>query len=167
MCADCELRDTRGPGVRSVQAVPRVFQLATGREGIEGEGLHEANLEWLWPPVPLGRQEHRGLAWRLLPLLASPKTQIHWNLASQTRRVQVQQITWSRQVNLVVPFIIERNLTTYVIGHISDYVRVICKVKQMKPWVQSQTLSLWESTQRHPSFLKALLIIHKECAGLL
>ena len=41
--------------------------------------------------------------------------------------------------------------------------RVICKVKQMRSWVVSQTLSLRESTQSHPSFpLMLKFIIHKE-----
>ena len=33
--------------------------------------------------------------------------------------------------------------------------RAFHKVKQMKPWVQPQTLSLWELIQNHPSFLNA------------
>ena len=46
-------------------------------------------------------------------------------------------------------------------------IRVICKIKQMKPWVYSQTLSLWELTQSHPSFLMLKLSSSKSGVGLL
>ena len=31
--------------------------------------------------------------------------------------------------------------------------RILCEIKEMKPWVGSQTSSLPELTQRHPNFL--------------
>ena len=49
----------------------------------------------------------------------------------------------------------ERNKSSIYLVEILGDIIVICKVKQMKLWDQSQTLSLWELTQSHPSFLNA------------
>lgn len=61
---------------------------------------------------------------------------------------------------MALGIIIDRR--NHVFTNFAKHVRVLHKVKQRKAWVMSQTLSLREWPQNHPSFVDTSVIIHKE-----